>query len=503
MLSTVISGGVMFIVILAIVGFALFAAMTRFYKRCPPNKVLVIFGKVGNDSVISRAKCVHGGSAFVWPVLQDYAFLDMAPMAIDVELTSALSKENIRVNVPSTFTVGIDTRPEVMQNAATRLLGMDDTHIVATAKDIIVGQFRAVIAQMGIAEINQDRDAFQGRVLSDVETELAKIGLTVVNVNIKDITDESGYLDALGKKAAATALNTAKVEVAQQDKTGAMGAAEQERERRISVADKAAEATAGEANADQRLRVAKANADAEAVVGEANAAQRRRIAKASADAEAVVGENLAKLRQVESEATLRINTAEKNNEAVAAENVRTAEANRKSYEAEREAELARKERDTATQLASTVPQAEADKERRVIAATADALAKAKEGEGEGDKVKYMLAKQGEGQKALLEGKAEGFRKLVEACGGDVNAATQLMLVERMEEIARIQAQAISGLKIDKVIVWGGGQNAGGIGGLIKDLATALPPASELLKQVGINLPVLGIKNEEADKNDAS
>ena len=91
------------------------AFWVRRYKRCPSDKILVIYGKTRKGQ---SSNCVHGGAAFVWPVLQDFQWLDLTPIPIDITLTGALSKQNIRVNTPSTFTVGVSTEPGVMENAA-------------------------------------------------------------------------------------------------------------------------------------------------------------------------------------------------------------------------------------------------------------------------------------------------------------------------------------------------------------------------------------------------
>lgn len=189
------------------------------YRRCPSDKVLVIYGKVGTnkDGTTRSAKCIHGGAAFIWPVIQSYEYLDLTPMSINVDLTNALSHQNIRVDVPSRFTVGISVEPGVMQNAAERLLGLRLNEIQELAKDIIFGQLRLVIATMDIEEINTDRDKFLEAVSHNVETELKKIGLRLINVNVTDITDESGYIEALGKEAAAKAINDAKKSVAEKN----------------------------------------------------------------------------------------------------------------------------------------------------------------------------------------------------------------------------------------------------------------------------------------------
>src|SRR5574339_105683 len=204
------------------------------YKRCPSDKILVIYGKTGAGT---SSKCLAGGAAFVWPVIQDYSFLELTPISIDVDLRGALSRQNIRVAVPSRFTVAVSNEPGVMEIAAERLLRKSTDEIRETAKDIIFGQLRLVVATMDIEEINSDRDKFLINVSSNVGNELKKIGLTLINVNVTDIQDESGYIEALGKEAAAKAINEAKIAVAEQEKIGETGKAIADREKDVQIAE--------------------------------------------------------------------------------------------------------------------------------------------------------------------------------------------------------------------------------------------------------------------------
>ena len=323
-------------IILALVAvaiiFSVFAFVVNRYRRCPSNRVLVVYGKVGGQRA---AKCLHGGGTFVWPVIQSFAYLSLDPITIDIDLTSALSKKNIRVNVPSTFTIGISTAPDIMNNAAERLLGLDDSAIAGQARDIILGQLRLVIATLSIEEINQDREKFLDLVNKNVNFELNKIGLEVINVNIRDITDESGYIEAIGRKAAAEAINQAKVEVAQQDRMGAIGEATANREKEVQVASQYAESAMGQKEAERNQRITLAKLEAEGVAGEADSQRAResavaqqkalteqarkeaeaqqRIRLADLDAQAVQGENAAKSQQ-------RIKVAEYEAQAVQGEN---------------------------------------------------------------------------------------------------------------------------------------------------------------------------------------
>ena len=246
------------------------------YKRCPSNKVIVVYGKTGGTST---AKCVHGGGTFIIPLIQDYGVLSLEPMTTDIDLKGALSKGNIRVAVPSTFTFGISTKDAIMINAAERLLGLTKSDIIVQASDIILGQLRLAIATLTIEEINQDREKFLEQINANVNTELNKIGLEIINVNIKDITDESGYIDAIGKKAAAEAINKAKVEVAQQEKLGEVAKANAERD--VLIAQKEREEARLKKEELARQEVEKLKIQVEA---DAEAERLRRIANGEADA---------------------------------------------------------------------------------------------------------------------------------------------------------------------------------------------------------------------------
>ncbi|MBO5659594.1 MAG: flotillin family protein, partial [Bacteroidaceae bacterium] len=317
----------------------LFLALINRYRRCPSDKVLVIYGSMRSAK---SAKCVHGGGAFVWPIIEDYAYLSLTPIGIDANLTNALSKQNIRVDVPCRFTVGISTEPDSMLAAAERLLGQTPQQIQELARDILFGQLRLVIATMSIEELNSDRDKFLEAITANVEVELKKIGLRLINVNVTDIKDESGYIEALGQEAAAKAINEAKVRVAEQEKIGEIGKAEAVRETRIRTA-------------------------------EANAA-------------AVKGENEAKVEIANSDAVRREREAEAQRKAVAAEKVAQAQALEEAYAAEQKAEEARANRERSTQTANVLVAQEIEKQRLVIAAEAEAEQKRVNAKGEADAI---------------------------------------------------------------------------------------------------------------------
>jgi len=480
--------------IVVVLAIGLLTFLAKQYKRCPSNKILVKYGKTGSGA----AQCIHGGATFVIPLLQAYEYLDLEPFVVPIQLTNALSNENIRVSVPTTVTAAISNQPGIMQNAAIRLLGLSRKQIEDQAQDIILGQMRAVIATMGIEQINRDRQAFMGKVNEAVSGEMEKIGLVVINVNIRDIEDESGYIEALGRKAAAEAVNQANVDVAEQERTGQIGVAERNRDQRVAVAAANTDAEIGEADATRKQRQEVARLEAEAQIGEATAQRDQRQQKAALDAQAVDKETEADGAKATYRANQRVAEEQARNRSESASReadgaIRVAQEN-----AQKQAEDARALREESRLKAEIVVPADADRERKIIQADAEKQQTIRVAQGEAEGKLAKMTAEGRGQQAILEGKATGYHKLVEACRTAQQAAAML-LIERLADIAGIQAQAIQDLPIEKVFVWDGGGKDSGMAGLGHRLMGALPPMHDLAKQVGLELPdFLGRVSAEAE-----
>ena len=457
-----IMGPLMIACVVVLILFMLLLMLLTRYKKCPADKVMVIYGKVGQnkDGSSRSSKCIHGGAAFIWPVFQSYQFLDLTPLSIQVDLRNALSRQNIRIDVPSSFTVGISTEPSVMQNAAERLLGLDLNEIQALSRDIIFGQLRLIIATMDIEEINTDRDKFLEAVSRNVETELKKIGLRLINVNVTDISDESGYIAALGKEAAAKAINDAKKSVAERERDGS--------------------------------------------IGEANANMMKRVSVAQANAEALKGENEAKMDIAMSNAALLEKEAEANRIATAAEKIQVARALEEAYAAERQAEEARFAREKATQEADVIVVAQIEKQRMEIEAEAYAEKLRRQAKGEADAIFAKMEAEARGVEEALSRQAAGLKRVVEAAGGEANDAMKLLIADKLEDLMRVQVDAIKNVKFDKVTVWDSGSRDGksSTANFLSGLMQSLPPMNDLFNMAGMQLPeVLGKKVEEAPAAD--
>lgn len=492
-----------FIMTVVVLPAAIFMFMLYFvskqYKRCPSNKILVVFGKVSGDKA---SKCVHGGGVLVIPLIQDFEYMSLEPITIDIELNGALSKKNIRVNVPSTFTVGISTSPAIMQNAAERLLGLTEEDIQNQSRDIILGQLRLVIATLSIEEINQDREKFLDLIGKNVNIELNKIGLEVINVNIRDITDESGYIAAIGKKAAAEAINQARIEVAEAEREGEIGVSsanrakdvevatqhaqaeigrkQVEREQRITVSKYEAEGIAGEAAANREKEVAIAQEAARMAQAKKEAEREQRIFLATKEAEAVKGENTSKAQIAEYTAELR----QKEASSRRISDIALAEAQRDILRAEKEKEVALLEKET-------LARQEVEKRRQEVEAETGAEYRRRTARGEADAIAMKYQAEADGIKKVLQAKAEGYKLLMDSCGENKNLAPTLLLVEQLPALIEKQVQAIQNLKIDKITVWDSGSNKDGgntTSNFLKGLIGSVPAMHELAKQVGVELP---------------
>ena len=445
-----------------IFAFGIILLVTR-YKRCASDEILVVYGRVGGGKA---SRCIHGGATLVWPLIQDWKKLSLIPMTINIPLTNALSQENIRINVPSTFTVGISTDPLIMNNAAERLLHLQPNQIESMASEIIFGQLRLTVASLTIRQINADRDRFFELIRENVGHELNKLGLNLINVNITDITDDSDFIESIGQKAAAGAVNAAKADVAAANRDGDIGQAEANRTRDIQVAENQAAAEIGKKGAD--------------------ASQRKEVA--ALEANAIEGENASRANIAEYNATLAEKEAEAMQRAEVARRTAEMEVQKAQYMLEQErlrAEEIVREEIAKTQI-EIAAEAEAERQRRVASGEADAIL-----------AKYRA--EAEGVQAVLEAKAAGYSNLVASAGGDAKAAATLLMVEKIEDIVARQVEAISNLQIDKITVWdsAGGNGEGSTANFVSSLIHSLPPVHDVAKMAGVDLPdYLGSMKEE-------
>ncbi len=491
-------------VLVVIFMFSILLLMVKQYKRCPSNRILVIWGRGKRSG--TPTKTIHAGAQFVLPLLEDYAYLSLEPIQIEIPLRGALSFENIRVNVPSVFTVAISTEKTVMQQAAIRLLGLSVGEVRKQAEEIIFGQLRQVLASMGIEEINRDRDVFLQHIQSSLEPELNKIGLQLINVNITDITDESGYIDAIGQKAASEAIQKARGDVADNERMGETRVADAERDKTIQVANARKEQAIGTRRAERDKAIQVAEMEKEQSIGEKAAAFQResevkeserqmRVQVSKAEAVAIEGENVAQATVAASQAELAVKRAEAYERGESRKKEAEASVLEVQNRALAKAAIAEAERVEAEKRAELEAPAKAEKARVVVEAEAAADRRRIEALAEADAIFAKLDAEARGQFEVLAKKGEGLREIVNACGGS-KQAFQMMLLEHLDHLAESSAQAISNIKFDKVIVWenGGADGKGNTAGFLNSMAHTLPPMMQVMKDIGgVELPESLIK----------
>jgi flotillin len=334
-----------------------------------------------------------------------------------------------------------------------------------------------------------------------LESELNKVGLQLINVNITDITDESGYIDAIGQKAASEAIQKARGDVADNERMGETSVANAERDKSIQVANAVRDQSIGTRGAERDQAVRVAELEKEQVIGEKAAFFEResevketertmRVRIADADATAIEGENTAQAKVAASQAELAVKRAEayqlgesKKREAEAAvlevQNramAKAALADAEKVEAEQRAKL---EAPAKAQKSKVMVDAEAEAERIRINARAQA-----------DAIFAKLEAEARGNYEILAKKGEGLKQIVEACGGS-SEAFQMLMLEHLDNLAEASSRAISNIKFDKIVVWenGGKNGRTNTADFISGMAKTLPPMMQVMKDIGgVELP---------------
>lgn len=456
------------VIILTIIG-----VLSR-YRRCKPNQVLVVYGKTGGEK--KSAKLYHGGAAFVLPIIQSYDVLSMEPMQIDCKLTGALSSQNIRVDVPTTITVAISTNPEIMQNAAERLLGMDTESTENLITDIVYGQMRLIIAEMTIEKLNSDRDEFLDKARKNIDNELNKLGLYLLNINISDIRDEAGYIMNLGKEAESRALNEAQANIEEQEKLGAIKIAVQQKEKETAVAN---------TKKEQEIQIACTEKEKETIVAETK--KEKEIALALTDKEKQIG-----VAQADRDRAAVIAKTLTDKESAIVRSKAELEVNK--AEAERMEEVGKNKAEADKEAAIAIQNSEA----QIKKAEAEAAAHLAKAEAEAKAIQMKLEAEAEGKKKSLMAEADGFKAMVEAAESNPQIAIQYKMVNQWKEIAGEQVKAFEHINLGNITVFDGGQNS--TGNFLNNVVKTVAPALGVIDQLPIADTLKKLKGDDKKIN---
>lgn len=456
------------------------------YRRSAPDELLVVFGKAGKvktedgKEVMTPSKIIQGGGAFVWPVIQDFKKMSMAPIQIKVTV-DGIDSQAIPMHLPVVLTTAISQDKLIQQNAATRFLSASPQEIQKQISEILIGETRAIMATMLIEEINADRNTFLGKVRESLEQELTKVGYDVTNINISEITDDADYISNLGKKAATKAKANAEADIAEQTKQGnvkiantkkeeeiAVAAAEKEKQVQVNQTKQEQEVKVAEINREKQIKLAEADKERESGVAVQEAAKAAAIAEAQADAESnkakAMARQVASVAEAEAEAeskkaefeatqTKNIAKAEADaeaarNEAEALKQVRIAKA---KQEQEAETIKATQEKEAkAAEYESNKRQRKAEQDKLAGVAEQEAKidvakARAKAGQAEADSIKVAETAKVEAEmsvaKTRQEKQLEVNKAAAKAAEEQLNAE-QIVPAQKAKEKAVIEAEAI-------------------------------------------------------------
>lgn len=523
------------------------------YKKCPANKMLVVFGKTGKDKV---AKCLNGGGTFIWPIVQGYSFMDLTPMQFMISLENTPSKSYIPVSIDSNVTMQISPDQELMQIAAINLLGLGQPEIIKMVKEIVLGCLRQVIANMEVEELNEDRDTFKEKSENIIKSELEKIGIKLVNLTIAEITDSVGYIDALGKQSAEKALTEARIKVTEQKKIGDTQVAIQEKEKQISVSqtekervvktaeiqkerevtiastkkeqtiqtaeisrdqevrsaeiEKETQVGLAKTDAEREVGIAVANADKEVGVTKAEsqkailkalAQKEQRVEVAKTTSEATKGEFDAQQQVAVAASELEVVKTQSTQTAESAKVIAVAKVKEDNFNAQVKQEEARG-RAVETQLnAEIIVPAEMQKRKLIIEAEAEAEAKKTVAKGEADSLLMIKKAEADGKQKSLEADAEGFRKMVEAAGTNPEMAIQYLMVGKVDILAQRQSEAMQAIHLENVTLFDSSKGEG-VGNFVNGIMSQIAPTLNMAKTLNLGTGIGEIKKQitEASKD---
>jgi flotillin len=429
------------ILLIALAFIIVIRVMASRYKKIPPNEVGIFYGRKykyadADGKVHHRGfRVVAGGGALLWPVIEHFQPMSTAVSQVEIDEHDIPNKDNVKISAKGVATFKIETTQEALHNAAAAFLGMSDEELARIVRNILQGHLRSIIGKLNINEILRDRDAFNKKVVEESTEELKRLGIQIITLVIQEVTDEYGYIDALGKQSVAEAIRDANIKTAQ---------AEAETKKKVSDCTREADITV----ASNAIKVAEAERDRDV---------KRAQFKTTADAEKAKADQAFGIAMAEQEKTLKVKQAQRDAaEREAQIEVQLREAARKEQELEAtvikiaQAERTRQviEAEAAKQVAVT--QAEAAREAAIRRADGEKQARVFEGEGQAAKTRAIMLAEAEGEAAktkqalvaeaegeaakkgmVLKAEAEGTKQLAEALAKMTSDARMILILDRL------------------------------------------------------------------------
>ena len=490
-------------------------AMASRYKKIPPNEVGIFYGRkykyLDPDGKMHHRgfRVVAGGGALLWPVIENFRPMSTAVTQVEIDERDIPNKDNVKISAKGVGTFKIETTEESLHNAAAAFLGKGDEELARIVKNILQGHLRSIIGKLNINEILRDRDAFNKKVVEESTEELRRLGIQIITLVIQEVTDEYGYIDALGKQSVAEAIRDANIKIAQAEAETKKQVSTANREADIQVAGNAVKVAEAERDRDVKKAQFKTLADtekakADQAFGIANAEQEKTLKVRQAERDAA---------EKEAQIEVQAKEAARKEQELDATVVKPAEANRSKQVIEAQA---------AKQVAVT--NAEAAKEAAIHRAEGERQARVYEGEGEASKTRAVMLAQAEGEAAktrqalvaqaegeaamkglVLKAEAEGTKQLAEALAKMTADARMILVLDRLpvlldrggEAMSKVATSVFSSVaaplgQIDEVRIIDVGGNGRGLDQFSSIVPNTVFKFLSALKVQGIDLkPLLG------------
>ena len=481
------------ILLIALAFIIVIKVMASRYKKIPPNEVGIFYGRryrsVDSEGKVSHRgfRVVAGGGALVWPVIEHFQPMSTSVTQVEIDEHDIPNKDNVKISAKGVATFKIETTQESLHNAAAAFLGKSDEELARIVRNILQGHLRSIIGKLNINEILRDRDEFNKKVVEESTEELKRLGIQIITLVIQEVTDEYGYIDALGKQSVAEAIRDANIKTAQ---------AEAETKKQVSNANREADITV----ANNSVKVAEAERDRDV---------KKAQFKTIADTEKAKADQAFGIAMAEQEKTLKVRQAERDAaEKEAQIEVQTKEAARKEQELEAtvvkpaQAERAKQVIDAEAAKQVAVTNAEAAREAAIRRADGEKQARVFEGEGQASKTRAIMLAEAEGQAAktkqalvaeaegeaarkgmVLKAEAEGTKQLAEALAKMTSDARMILILDRLpglfdkggDAMSKVAASVFSSVaaplgQIDEVRII----DVGGSGRGLDQLSTIVP-----------------------------
>jgi len=435
--------GLIIVIAVAVIGgISVILILAKNYRKAEPNEALIFTGK--RHRATSRGwVAVVGGAKFRIPVIEIVNRISLKTMNLpDVRVEKAYSKEGVPVTIEAVANVKISGEQEMLEKAVERFLGTPQETIKQIIKETLEGQLRDIIGVLTVEQLYQERDMFVNKVLEQAGEELAKVGVIIDIINIQDIRDERGYLEALGRRRTAEVLRDAEIGEAKANRDSMQQSETARKEGEVVRADQEKQI----AEAEKTRDVAKQEYRGETLAATKKAEQQGPLAEAKARQEVVVQEQ--KVLEEQQRAREKVEAAK-------------AEAEEQKYRAE------------------VVVPADAQKQAAILKA-----------DGEAQAILKVAEARAKGTQLQLEAEAQGLRKKAEAWNAYGKAAQLNLALEAIKAVADAGAKSIGQVKFDNVVAIdsGGGNGDSAVNRLMTAAPGALVKFLEQMKAAtGIDL----------------